>query len=124
MRGAGRYWKNERGAAAAEFALVVIPFLGLVLGIIWVSMMLYANHTLQYAAEDAARCWSIKTTICTSAATTQTYASGRYSGPNIAPAFVATQVSCGHKVTGTANFPLTTGLLNTTVPLSATACFP
>ena len=55
MRGSVPYLQEEKGASSAEFALVVIPFLVMVFAIIGVSIMFYANHTLQYAAEAAAR---------------------------------------------------------------------
>jgi Flp pilus assembly protein TadG len=118
------YWKNENGSGAAEFVLVLIPFTALIFGIIGVSLMFYANQTLQYAAEDAARCYSVNSATCGTTGATQAYAATRYSGPNIAPVFVATPTGCGHTVAGTANFPLNAVLVSITVPLSATACFP
>ncbi len=125
MRGAGRYRKDERGAVAAEFAMVVLPFLALVFGIIQVSMMFYANHTMQYAAEGAARCASVmSTSTCNGNTAITTYAQGLYKGPNISPVFTPSTASCGHKVVATANFQILTGLVNTTVPLSTSACFP
>ena len=125
MRNANQYWKDERGSGAAEFALVVVPFLGLIFAIIGVSMMLYANHTLQYATEAAARCASVSsTTTCNSPAAITNYALARYSGPNITPVFAASTPACGKRVTGTGSFQLTTGLVNVAVPLSASACFP
>jgi Flp pilus assembly protein TadG len=124
MMARGGYWKNEKGAGAAEFALVVIPFMAMIFMIINVSMMFYANQTLQFAAEAAARCYSVDSINCSSTGATQTYATGRYSGPNISPTFVASAVGCGHTVTGTANFPLSAVFVNISVPLSATACFP
>ena len=120
----GGYWKDESGASAAEFALVLIPFLALIFGIINLSLMFYANHTLQYAAEAAARCYSVDAVSCSTAAATQAYAATRYSGPNITPVFVATTAGCGHTVIGNANFSLNAVVLNIIVPLSATACFP
>lgn len=120
-----RYLADEKGSSAAEFALVLIPFIGIVLGIIGLSLMLYANETLQYATEDAARCASIKTGTCSSTATIQAYAASRYKGPAISPSFsYAAAASCGHQVIGTATFPLNTGLINIAVPLQAQACFP
>jgi Flp pilus assembly protein TadG len=124
MRMRGGYWKNEQGAGAAEFVLVAIPFMALIFMIINLSMMFYANQTLQFAAEAAARCYSVDSVNCSTTGATQTYAAGRYSGPNISPTFVATATGCGHTVAGTANFPLHAVFVNVTVPLSATACFP
>jgi Flp pilus assembly pilin Flp len=124
MRSWHRYWKNECGASAAEFTLVVIPFMVLIFGIIGLSMMFYANQTLHYATEAAARCFAVNVTSCPTTGATQTYALGRYSGPNISPVFVATTVGCGHTVTGAANFPINVVVVSINIPLAATACFP
>ena len=124
MQSRRRYWKDENGAGAAELTLVLIPFLALIFGIIGLSLMFYANQTLHYATEAAARCFAVNVTSCPTTGATQTYAATRYSGPNIGPVFVADTTGCGHTVTGTASFPLDAVLVSITVPLSATACFP
>lgn len=124
------YLCDDRGASAAEFALVTIPFIGLVLAIIGSSMMFYANQSLQYATEAAARYYSVQTTNTGTAPTTtvvQTYASNAYTGPGITPTFTAARGGCGangFQVTASATFPLNTGLINLSVPLKAHACFP
>jgi Flp pilus assembly pilin Flp len=128
MRSLNRYWRDECGAGAAEFALVLIPFLALIFGIIGLSLMLYANQTLHYAVESAARCASVQsTTTCDTPGHIQAYATARYSGPLITPVFTYTAGGCGpsgHTVGVTATYPLRTGLVNVDVPLGATACFP
>lgn len=119
------FMREEDGTSAAEFALVLIPFITLIFGIIGVSLMLYANHSLKYAAEEAARCASVKVATCTNPATIQAYAASHYQGPLISPSFTYNaSASCGHQVIGTANFPLNAGLVNLTVPLQGKACFP
>jgi len=122
--GMREYLRNEHGASAAEFALVIFPFITFFLGGVGISFLLYANSTLQYAAEDAARCASVKTSICSNVTATQNYALSRYSGPVIAPIFTASVSACGNLVTGAASFQLNTGLVNLSVPLAASACFP
>jgi Flp pilus assembly protein TadG len=119
-----RYLRDQNGASSAEFVLVLIPFLTIFLGIIGVSMLMYANHTLQYAVEAAARCYAVNVATCPSTGATQTYAASRYGGPTVAPTFVASATGCGHTVTGTVNFNLKAAIVNVTIPLSATACFP
>jgi len=121
------YWRNESGAGATEFVLVLIPFAALIFGIINLCLMFYANHTLQYAVQSAARCYSVDFTACGgSAGTTQTYATTHYSGPNIGVTFTAMPypTGCGHTVTGSGNFPLNAVVYTLSVPLAATACFP
>jgi Flp pilus assembly protein TadG len=123
------YFKDENGASAAEFALVVLPFTVMVLGIIGTCLMLYANQTLQFAVEAAARCRSVSqltdtTARCQTDSAAETYALAQYKGPGITPTFTASTAGCGHTVSGSANFPLNAGIISISVPLSATACFP
>ncbi len=119
-------WLSDaRGAAAVEFAMVFPAFIALIVGGIYTAQLLYAASSLRYAVEAAARCYSVNTTVCTSASTTQTYALGKYLGPaSPAPTFTASTPACGHNVTGTSTFVFYAGLTSFTVPLSASACFP
>ena len=122
-----RAWRSERGAVAAEFALVLPTFLLLTLGTIGLCTVMYAMSTLHYAVEDAARCVSVKTTVCTDQTSMATYAAAHYKGPNVAITYTliaATAGSCGNKVTGVGTYSLKTGLTTLSVPLSATACYP
>lgn len=121
------YVREAGGASAAEFALVMIPFIGLVLAIIGGSMIFYANESMQYATEAAARYWSVQnanTGTVLSPGTVQSYASNAYTGPGISPTFVAATGSCGYQVTGTATFPLNIGIYSQNITLQSHACFP
>ncbi len=124
MNWIARFRRENAGATAVEFAIILPCFLALTFGTINLCVALYANTALHFAADDAARCESVKTTICDSAADTQTYAVNHYNGPNISPSFTATTASCGNQVTGTATFQLNAILTNLSIPLSATSCFP
>ena len=119
-----KYWRDERGVTAAEFALVIVPFMALIFGIIGMSMLFHANQSLHFAVEAAARCYSVNTAVCSTSGDTQTYATSKYTGPAISPVFIATATGCGHTVTGSATFPLNAVLVSISVPLSASACFP
>lgn len=72
-RAAARRRGGERGASAVEFALVVIPLLWLVFGIISFGMMLSFRQTLSQAATEGARAAAVeqdagqRTTAATSA---------------------------------------------------------
>jgi Flp pilus assembly protein TadG len=124
MRWIARFRRNCAGSTAVEFAIILPCFLALTFGTINLCVALYANTALHYAADDAARCMSVKTTTCSSASVTQTYAVSHYNGPSISPSFTATTTTCGNQVTGTATFQLNAILANISVPLSATSCFP
>jgi len=131
MRKLPNHILEEGGASSAEFALVMFPFIALVLAIIGGSMMFYANQSLQYATQAAARYYSVQTTNANgtppAATTIVTYAKNAYTGPGISPNFAAARGGCGangFQVTGTANFPLNIGVMSTSVALKSHACFP
>jgi Flp pilus assembly protein TadG len=118
-----KFRSSERGATAAEFALVLPVVVLLCLGSIGFMMMMAAMSGLHFAVEDAARCAAVNKTVCSSDGATKTYATGRYSGPTISGlTFTSTATGCGRRVTatGTINF---VGL-PVTAPVSAVACYP
>jgi Flp pilus assembly protein TadG len=50
-----RFARNNRGVAAIEFALVVLPFLALLFAIIETAMVFFATQVLETAVADSAR---------------------------------------------------------------------
>lgn len=50
-----RFRSNERGATAVEFALIAMPFFGLLFAIIQTSLVMFANQALQTVTSNAAR---------------------------------------------------------------------
>jgi Flp pilus assembly protein TadG len=120
-----RVLRDERGASAAEFALIVPVFLALIFLTINGAIMLSAVIQTHYAAERAARCLSVNIAAdCTSGAI-DTYAKGFYNGPALTGmTFTATAPACGNQVTGSGTYTVITGLAPTTVSISATACYP
>lgn len=120
---AARFRREERGAAAVEFVLILIPLVLLTIGAINLSLMVYTVASLNYAAEDAARCSAVKKAICTNAATTNTYALARYMGPGVAT-FTPSVTACGNQVVGTVPYLFTTGLTSNTITLTSRACYP
>lgn len=114
----------QGGGAAVEYALILPVFIALMIGALSMGSLSMAANSLHYAVQDAARCAAVKTTICSDATTTTTYAQGRYSGPQIAPVFSYSTGGCGHTVTASATYPLSIAVATFNVPLSASACFP
>jgi Flp pilus assembly protein TadG len=114
------------GATAVEFAMILPSFLLLLVGIISASTVAYTESSLHYAAEGAARSYSVSSVIsgqCGSAATAQSNAKTLYLGSG-SPTFTASNPACGCQVNGTLNIVLNAGMAQWTIPLSATACFP
>lgn len=122
------FWRQQGGAAAAEFALVLPVFFALILGVINVSLLAYFNANLHFAVDDAARCMSVNPAVvthsCSSSASTQSHALANFNYPSLNPSFTAVSASCGDKVSGTANFNVNAVVISVPVTLSATSCFP
>jgi Flp pilus assembly protein TadG len=119
-----RLARDERGVTAIEYGFVFPVFALMLLGGIWASLLVFSVDSLDLAAQSAARCMAVDVNNCGTASATQTFAQGRYAGPNISPVFTATTTGCGHTVTATASFDLRVlpGLV--AVPLSVSACYP
>ena len=117
------FLKDRAGATAVEFALVLPAFVSLIVGGLCAGQLAFAVSGLQFAVQEGARCAAVKTTVCTSGASTISYAAAQYQGPAIAPSFTYAASGCGHTVSATGSYvfmiPVTVSL-----PLTATACFP
>lgn len=122
MRGAYKFWREERGATAAEFALVLVVFLSLIFGAIGLSFAVWAQESLQYATEATARCRAVSPSSCTNV---QTYGTSHYKGPSISPTFVSFAIAgCANGVQGTATYAFNAVIVRKSLSLSAQACFP
>ena len=124
---------GQQGSAAVEFALVIPVLLFLILGVINLSMIVYAGTNLHSAVEQAARYATTQTNLTGSdpgSTAISGYASGHYLGPGIGATFsyaltgACNATTTGHQVTGTGSYKLAYGFGAINVPLSATACFP
>ncbi|HWU25839.1 MAG TPA: TadE/TadG family type IV pilus assembly protein [Rhizomicrobium sp.] len=130
-----RFIETADGAAAVEFALVVIPFFALIFATIWMGLVMYSGSQLQGATESAARCWSLSNAGGNSqcaganaadASTALAYASARYKGLGI-PTFSIPSGpggGCGHQINGQVAVPVNAVVYSTTVTLKSQACFP
>jgi Flp pilus assembly protein TadG len=116
-------WQEECGTAAVEFAIVAPVFIALVVGLLALCICLFLIGSLHYSVEEAARCASVRTTVCKDATTTIAYAQSRYFGPST-PNFSYSTAACGNSVTASINYVAQLGLTQFTVPVSASACFP
>jgi Flp pilus assembly protein TadG len=117
-------FNDARGTAAVEFAMVAPVFILLAVGTFYLCLSLFLTGSLHYAVEQAARCASVKTTVCTDSSSTVTYAQNSYFGPGGTPNFTYAAAACGKSVSASMNYTLDIGLRTFTLPVSATACFP
>jgi Flp pilus assembly protein TadG len=113
----------QSGASAVEFALVAPILFALIIGGLFTGLVIYSAAGLHDAAEQAARCYSVNSIQCSTAAQAQTYAQNSYYGMNT-PTFTASIQSCGHQVAASVTVQLTAIVTDLNVPLSANACFP
>lgn len=120
-----RFLRDASGATALEFGLVLPVFAMLLVGIFSSSQLASTISSMNFAAQEAARCSAITKTVCSNSTTTATYASGRYAGPGAAtPVFAYNTSGCGNTVTGTATYELTVGFYSWNIPISVAACYP
>jgi Flp pilus assembly protein TadG len=115
---------DQQGTTAVEFAIIAPVFIALLIGTIALSIGLFLIGSLHFAVEDGARCASVKTTICSDAATTVAYTQSRYYGPDVSPTFTYATAACGNSVSASINYSMNVGFKTFVVPISATACFP
>jgi Flp pilus assembly protein TadG len=115
-----------RGTVAVEYALVLSALLVFVFGIMDTGRVLWSLTTLERATEVAARCASVNTATCATAAEIEAYAATQAFGLTItSAAFTSSTTACGSLVT--ASFPFTfliPWMTTTGVTLTATACYP
>jgi hypothetical protein len=125
--------RDEAGAGAAEFALILPGLMFLLFGTINLFVVMYSEANLHSATEAVARYASVQTaaTGTTPTATAlNTYGKTKYIGPNIGVAFAypGSGGGCGsgtgYKVTGTGAYKLYYGFGTKNISLAANACFP
>lgn len=115
---------DQGGTTAVEFALITPILIALLVGTITLCVGLFLIGSLHFAVEDGARCASVKTTVCSDAATTVAYTKSRYFGPDVSPTFTYTAAACGNSVSASVNYSMNVGSRTLVIPISATACFP
>ena len=116
--------RDRQGTTAVEFAIVAPVFIALLIGTLALCVALFLVGSLHFAVEDGARCASVKTTICSDAASTVAYTQSRYFGPNLSPTFTDAAATCGNSVSASISYSMNVGFTTYTIPISATACFP
>ena len=93
-------------------------------GVIALCIALFLVGSLHFAVQEGARCASVKTSICSDAATTVAYTRSNYFGPDASPTFTYAAAVCGKSVTAEVSYSMNLGFRTLVIPVSATACFP
>jgi Flp pilus assembly protein TadG len=113
----------QSGATAVEFALIAPILFALIIGGLSTGLVVYSAAGLHDAVEQAARCYSVNASKCSTPAQAQSYAKSVYYGLST-PTFTASIQACGHQVAASVTMQLTAIITDLGVPLTAQACFP
>src|SRR5512143_2460198 len=114
----GGFWGDIAGSAAVEFAVTAPVLILLMFGMIEAGRALWAQNSLQYAVERAARCRVVYLTcnsdnytscgICSSDTATQIYAAGQvyyhYNGIVSSDAFTVSYPDSGKRLCVASSF--------------------
>jgi Flp pilus assembly protein TadG len=121
-----RFIRDERGTTAVEFALTAPVFMAAMIGLLEVSLMVFAQVGLQSATELAARCGSINRTVCSSTSAIQSFAASSMPGFAVPTSvFSVANESCGTQVTASYAFTFVSTYFGVpSLTLNAKACFP
>ena len=122
-----KYFANESGVAAVEFAIVAPVFIMLVMGIIDFGRIYFIKSSMQYVVEQAARHAMVNQGISTTAL--NTFANTEATNVGLSGAvFASTPDNSGvinfMTITGTYNFTFITPLVGTTLALNAKSATP
>ena len=122
-----KYFANESGVAAVEFAIVAPVFLMLVMGIIDFGRIYFIKSSMQYVVEQAARHAMVNQSI--SATDLNAFADTEAASVGLSgAAFTSTPDNSGAinfmTITGTYTFNFITPLVGTTLTLDAKSATP
>jgi Flp pilus assembly protein TadG len=144
MRRLRRFFRDDRGASAVEFALVVVPLLLFIFGSIEFARLLWTRQSMQSLAISAARCMGILQPSCISGSSydstaTTNYIIGRAASLGVpltsANITLNNASTCNGNASATFSKVTISYTFNTVAPrlitaltggsaLSASACFP
>ena len=126
MSVAARFRRSQSGTTAVEFAITAPLYLMVAVGILQLSLYLWAVLGLKHAVDMSARCASIGATDCIDAAATRNYAVTQAYGLSIEPTrFVVAKESCGQSVSVTYDYTIEIPMLSPMkLPVDARSCIP
>ena len=122
MRG---FRRDERGAAALEYAFVLPALFGFALGVMDLGRLVWMQVTLDRAVQAAARCASVNATLCGDEAAIKAYAVTAAWGMTVPTSiFAVSQPACGVKVQATSTFQYTVPWPLAPSTIKSAACYP
>ncbi|HYC13069.1 MAG TPA: TadE family protein [Stellaceae bacterium] len=123
-RSTPRRLRAKRGATAAEFAAILPAFIAITLGIMEFGRLMWTKSALNYAVEEAARCAAINTSTCGTQSQVQSFAASHSGQTFAASVFALSTPACGTQVSASYPFQFIVPLVNFSVTLQASYCYP
>jgi Flp pilus assembly protein TadG len=118
-------FRDQRGISAVEFAITLPLFLLMVLGVWQIGYSMWAQYALQHGVELAARCMTLKPTVCGTTADVQSYAASQSYGLSPSPSiFTVSQPTCGNQIAADYTVsPIVANIGIPTLTVHAQACY-
>jgi TadE-like protein len=118
-------WKllrNNRGSSAVEFALVALPVLTFILGIIQTGWLVWANNLLHLSVDAAARCGAVNSTTSPCKGSSNMIGTANLVFGPLSSATFGNNTSCGG--TGLIGTYKVTIVFVVDLTLTAKSCYP
>jgi Flp pilus assembly protein TadG len=116
--------RNNCGSALVDFALVILPVMVFIIGIVQVAWIIWACNMLQSSVEAAARCGAVQSTTFPCNGSDMVTAANRVFSPLTGATFSTNSGTCaadgGQGLIGT----YTVSILVTSLTLTAKSCYP
>jgi Flp pilus assembly protein TadG len=120
--------KNDRGSTMVEFALVALPVLFFIIGIMQTAYIVWIDNILHYSVDAAARCGAVQSTTppCNGGtlANMQSTANALFAVANAAGSPTFTTNCSGSGLAGSYNVRIGLGVMAVNLTLSAKSCYP
>jgi Flp pilus assembly protein TadG len=118
-----RLLRNNRGASAIEFALVALPVIVFMLGIIQTGWVVWANNLLHMAVDAASRCGAVQstTTPCAGGSTSNMITTANLVFSPLSGASFSANACAGTGLMGTYTVSI---VFVVNLTLTAKSCYP
>jgi Flp pilus assembly protein TadG len=122
-----KFFTNNRGAAAIEFALVALPVLGFIFAIIEYGFVIWADNLLNIAVDTAARCGAVQSTTTPCNGTDMITTANTVFQPLTRATFTNNAIcqnNGGSGLVGTYNASIGVWVWTVNITLTANSCYP
>ena len=119
-----RLLKNNHGASAVEFALVALPVLVFILGIIQTAHIVWIDNMSHVSVDAAARCGAVQSTTSPCNGTNTISTANLIFQPITGATFISNSTCSGHGGSGLIGTYNVSILFVVNLTLTANSCYP